>query len=109
AWSAERFDEAPEIVNLFDEKAATRRAILEKFRAAGWRGRMVWMPIPVFAGLFSLARILIGALKGHRPARLDSWSILRPRRFKGAVATWVLARALEPAPAPLPVGHEQPR
>jgi len=110
AWSAEHFDEAPELVNLFDEKVRTRRAILEKFRSAGWRGRMVWMPIPLFAGLFSLARIAIGVLKGRRPDRLDSWSILRPRRFKPAIATWVLGRAQQPALPPRPiVEQEQPR
>ena len=110
AWSAEHFDEAPELVNLFDEKVGTRRAILEKFRASGWRGRMVWMPIPVFAGLFSFARMAIGIIKGHRPDRLDSWSILRPRRFRGAVATWVLGRALQPTVPPRPtIQVEQPR
>jgi nucleoside-diphosphate-sugar epimerase/predicted dehydrogenase len=110
AWSVECFDEAPEIVNLFEEKLATRRAILEKFRSTGWRGRMVWMPIPVFAGLFSFARMLIGALKRRRAERLDSWSILRPRRFKGAVATWVLSRALQPSPPPQSIVEiEQPR
>jgi hypothetical protein len=71
---------------------------------------MVWMPIPLFAGLFSFARIAIGILKGHRPDRLDSWSILRPRRFKPAIATWVLARALQPAASPRPIVEiEQPR
>src|SRR6185437_8317783 len=107
AWSAEHFDEAPDVVNLFEEKVATRRAILEKFRSAGWRGRMVWMPIPLFAGLFSFARMLIGALKGRRAGRLDSWSILRPRRFKGTMATWVLDRAASP-PRPT-AGVAQPR
>ena len=110
AWSAEHFDEAPEVVNLFEEKVGTRRAILEKFRGAGWRGRMIWMPIPVFAGLFSFARMLIGVLKGRRAERLDSWSILRPRRFKGAVATWVLSRALQPSSPPQSIVEiEQPR
>lgn len=110
AWSAEHFDEAPEVVNLFEEKVGTRRAILEKFRGAGWRGRMIWMPIPLFAGLFSFARLLIGVLKGRRAERLDSWSILRPRRFKGSTATWVLDRALHPASPPKPiVGVEQPQ
>ena len=110
AWSAERFEEAPETVNLFDEKVSTRRAILEKFRGAGWRGRMVWMPIPFFAALFSAARTGIGLLKGQRAERLDSWSILRPRRFKGAIATWVLARALAPSSVPRPVVElEQPQ
>ena len=110
AWSAEHFDEAPEVVNLFDEKVGTRGAILEKFRGAGWRGRMIWVPIPLFAGLFSLARAAIGFLKGHRPERLDSWSVLRPRRFKGALATWVLARAQASAPPPRSVLEvEQPR
>ena len=110
AWSAERFEEAPEVVNLFEEKVGTRRAILDKFRAAGWRGRMVWMPIPLFAGLFSFARMAIGMVKGRRPDRLDSWSILRPRRFKGAVATWVLGRALQPTTTPRPIVElEQPR
>jgi nucleoside-diphosphate-sugar epimerase len=110
AWSAEHFDEAPEIVNLFDEKVGTRRAILDKFRAAGWRGRMIWMPIPLFAGLFWAARTGIGLLKGRRPERLDSWSILRPRRFKPALATWVLSHAQQLATAPRPVAElEQPR
>ena len=110
AWSAEHFDDAPEIVNLFDERVRTRRAILEKFRASGWRGRMVWMPIPLFAALFSAARTGTGWLKGRRAERLDSWSILRPRRFKPALATWVLARAQQPALPPQPVAEiEQPR
>ncbi len=85
AWCADRFDEAPPIVNLIDPIISTRGQLLEQFRAHGWRGRVVWAPISVLAGAATAARFVMGL------APLAVWSILRPRRYDAAMASRVLA------------------
>jgi nucleoside-diphosphate-sugar epimerase len=100
AWCAEHFAAAPPVVNLIDDAVPTRGHLLELFRAAGWRGRMVWMPVPLFALLFTAARFAIGVLTLRRPARFAVWSIFRPRRYDTSLSGRLLAAARsETAPA----------
>lgn len=108
AWCAARFEEAPAIVNLIDPAIATRRALLERFRAGGWTGRMVWMPIPLFVAALTAARTLLALLGGRLPTRLAAWAILRPRRYDTSFAGALLEaagretrRTGEPAAAPI--------
>ena len=104
AWLAEHFTDAPPVVNLIDPAIDTRKRLLERFRAHGWRGRMVWMPIPVFALLVGAVRFGLSLAKLRLPARLAVWSIFRPRRYDAALSATVLdaaERAAEGAPQAL--------
>ena len=104
AWLAERFTDAPPVINLIDPAISTRKRLLERFRAYGWRGRMVWMPIPLFALLVGTVRLGLGLAKLRLPARLAVWSIFRPRRYDAALSARVLdaaERATDDAPRAL--------
>jgi predicted dehydrogenase/nucleoside-diphosphate-sugar epimerase len=85
AWCAEHFGAAPAVVNLMDPGVLTRGRFLEVLRNHGWRGRVVWVPISVLAGVMTL---LLGTLsllrRGPRPP--DAWSVLRPRRYDPSIA-----------------------
>ncbi|OLE37515.1 MAG: hypothetical protein AUG00_07950, partial [Candidatus Rokubacteria bacterium 13_1_20CM_2_70_7] len=56
AWCAQRFEEAPPAINLFEPAIATRGQLLELFRQRGFRGRMIWVPISLLAGAVVVAR-----------------------------------------------------
>jgi nucleoside-diphosphate-sugar epimerase len=86
AWMAEQFDQAPAVVNLVDGATTTRAALLERMRANGWHGRVLWAPIRPLAAAMWAARMAFGLARGSRPERLDAWSVLRPRRFDTRVA-----------------------
>ncbi len=91
AWCAACFEDAPAVVNLLDGTSRTRGDLLRAFRQRGWRGRVVWIPIGLFAGVLSAGRIALALARGERPTRLAAWDILRPRRYDATVATRVLA------------------
>jgi nucleoside-diphosphate-sugar epimerase len=91
AWCATHFDEAPPIVNLLDPEITTRGAFLRRLRARGWAGRVVWVPISAISCAVVAARAAQAALRGHMPARLAAWSVLKPRRYDSQVAARVLA------------------
>ena len=93
AWCATHFDEAPEVVNLFDPSLATRAAFLRRLRLDGWNGRVVWVPISVLSVALIAARSAISLMKGRRPERVAAWSILRPRHYDARLATTVLEAA----------------
>lgn len=93
AWCAERFDAAPEHLNLMDRQLATRGALISAFRQKGWTGRLAWVPISLLAGALTLARMAIAATHLRLPTRLAAWSILRPRRYDTTIADGVLAAA----------------
>ena len=93
AWLADHFTAAPPVVNLIDPAIDTRRRLLERFRAHGWRGRMVWMPIPLFALLVGTVRFGLSLAKLRLPTRLAVWSIFRPRRYDAALSATVLDAA----------------
>ena len=99
AWCVACFEDAPPIVNLIDGTRTTRRELLRAFREHGWRGRVVWIPISVLAGLLSGARSALALARWERPSRLAAWEILRPRRFDEAVASRVLTLARHSEPA----------
>ena len=80
AWCATHFEEAPAVVNLFEPDVVSRGALIQRLRARGWDGRMVWVPISVISAGLVTAQTLISILQGRMPARLAAWSILRPRR-----------------------------
>lgn len=90
---AEHFADAPPVVNLIDPAIDTRKRLLERFRAHGWRGRMVWMPIPLFALLVGAVRFGFSLAKLRLPTRLAVWSIFRPRRYDTALSATVLDAA----------------
>jgi len=93
AWCAEQFAEAPAVVNLFDPAISTRRRLLDLIRSHGWRGRMVWLPIPVFALLVTTTRVVLSLVRLRLPSRLAVWSIFRPRRYDPALSTKLLEAA----------------
>ncbi|HEV2669531.1 MAG TPA: Gfo/Idh/MocA family oxidoreductase [Gemmatimonadales bacterium] len=95
AWCAERFSEAPPVVNLIDPTITTRGDLLARFRAHGWRGRMVWTPIGLLAGGVMAAGFVLGLARHERARRLKVWSILRPRRYDVAVSSSLLAAVRE--------------
>src|SRR5881396_1743332 len=101
AWCARHFADAPHIVNLLDPNIRTRRRLLEVYRTHGWRGRMVWMPISLFALLFTAVRVALGLATLRLPARLAVWSIFRPRRYDTRLSAQVLETA---ARTPAPTG-----
>ena len=95
AWSAAQFAEAPPILNLNDPAFATRRLLLEEFARHGWRGRMLWIPVPLFAVLVHIARYALALPTLRRPTPLALYGILRPRRYSFVLAAPILKRALE--------------
>lgn len=106
AWCAEHFEEAPPVVNLMDPDVATRRELLGRLRACGWRGRMVWVPIPLFAALVTAARWGLALVRLQRPAPLAVWSVLRPRRYDASLGARLLVAATavrEPRRSPYPL------
>jgi nucleoside-diphosphate-sugar epimerase/predicted dehydrogenase len=105
AWCADRFDDAPPVVNLIDPTMRTRSQVLDRFRAGGWRGRVVWVPISLLAGAVMAASFVMSLGKRERTRPLAVWSILRSRRYDTAVASTVLAAVSEHAPAPQPAGR----
>jgi predicted dehydrogenase/nucleoside-diphosphate-sugar epimerase len=105
AWCADRFDKAPPIVNLIDPAIRTRRQLLDRFRAYGWRGRVVWAPISLLAGAVVTARFVIALARRERARPLAVWSILRSRRYDTAVASTVLAAVRDNTPVPEPASR----
>ncbi len=92
AWSADRFEEAPAVVNLMDASLMTRREIFAAFRRRGWSGRVIWVPISMMAGLVMVIKTLISLARFQRPGGLAAWSVLRPRRYDPGVSQRLLAR-----------------
>jgi len=102
AWCAAEFDRAAPVVNLIDPDIPTRGRLLERFRRHGWRGRIVWMPIPVFALLVSGVRLAISLATVRRASRLAVWTILRPRRYDTRLAAIALEAAARASAATAP-------
>jgi predicted dehydrogenase/nucleoside-diphosphate-sugar epimerase len=106
AWCAEHFDEAPPVVNLIDDAIPTRERLLDIFRAHGWRGCMVWIPIAFFALLVGATRLALSLATLRLPAPLAVWAIFRPRRFNASLGARLLADAASARPsAPLVAGE----
>ena len=103
AWCAERFGDAPPVVNLIDPAIRTRAELLDHFRTQGWRGRMVWAPISFLAGAVWAVGSVLALARRARQQSVSAWSVLRPRRYNTGVASDVLAEAtqgLPTSPAP---------
>ncbi|MGH9262338.1 MAG: hypothetical protein ACRD08_20960, partial [Acidimicrobiales bacterium] len=90
AWCAHRFEDAPRVVNLMDSRFGSRGELLRLFRGRGWRGRVVWLPIPLVAALVTAARTVSALVQRRRPRRLAVWAVLRARRYDPQVASRVL-------------------
>lgn len=95
AWFATQFDEAPPLLNLIDPAIATRRRLLDEFATHGWRGRLLWVPIPLFAVLVHAARYALALPTLRRPTPLALWGILRPRRYSLALSQSVMSHAFQ--------------
>jgi nucleoside-diphosphate-sugar epimerase len=95
AWCAQRFGEGPRVVNLMEPTVLTRGQLIDSLRERGWRGRVIWVPISVLAGLAGAARIAVALARFRWPPPLAVWSILRPRRYDVSVAAAVLAAERE--------------
>jgi predicted dehydrogenase/nucleoside-diphosphate-sugar epimerase len=104
AWSAEQFEDAPQVLNLFDPAIETRGQLLEVFRRRGWRGRLIWVPVPLLASGLTLARVALGLARLQRPQRLRVWAVLRHRRYDPALSARALHEVRRPAPPPVAVG-----
>ena len=102
AWCAEHFAAAPPIVNLLDPTVRTRRQLVKLFRDHGWRGRVMWVPISLLAGLAVVARFVVGLIRREPGRPLAVWSVLRSRRYNPALAAKVLAAATEDPLPPKP-------
>jgi nucleoside-diphosphate-sugar epimerase len=100
AWCAEHFDQAEPVVNLLDPTIATRGDLLTRKRAAGWSGRMLWVPISVLALGVTGAKALLSFARGRWPERLAAWSVLRPRRYDTRLAARTLGVATEARTVP---------
>lgn len=90
AWTVAHFADAPPVLNLLDPAVATRRQLLEEFARHGWQGRFLWIPIPLFTALVQTARYMLALPKLRRPEPLALYSILRPRRYRSALAGEIL-------------------
>jgi hypothetical protein len=113
AWYATHFNEAPPVLNLWDPAYPKRRDVVRAFRARGWAGRMVWVPIRPLGLAAQSARLLMALLKGSLPTRMAIIGVLKPRRFDATLSREVLAHTTadrvgsrtEKLPAAVP--HEQ--
>lgn len=94
AWYAQRFDDAPPVLNLWDPDYPKRRDVIAAFRARGWRGRMVWVPIRPLGLAAHSARLLMALLRGSLPSRQAIIDVLKPRRFDATLSRDVLARSI---------------
>jgi len=103
AWSADRFPDAPPVVNLFDPAIRTRADLLRRFRERGWRGRMVWVPISFLAGAVTALSFVMSLVRRGGGPRTAFWSILRPSRYDAAVTTAVLTAVRQDSPTSTPV------
>jgi nucleoside-diphosphate-sugar epimerase len=91
AWCADRFADAPPVINLLDPAIRTRADLLRRLRERGWRGRMVWVPISFLAGAATTLRFVMGLMRRERARPMAVWSILRSRRYDPTVSSTVLA------------------
>ena len=108
AWYARNFAAAPPVLNLWDPAYPTRRDALRAFRARGWSGNMVWVPIRPLGIAAQSARWLMALLKGTRPTPLAIVGVLKPRRFDATLSRDVLARAAPDREAPRSAGTPAP-
>jgi predicted dehydrogenase/nucleoside-diphosphate-sugar epimerase len=93
AWCATHFDDAPPVVNLFDPALTTRGAVVQRLRATGWTGRMIWVPISAVSLGLTTARVAASLLRGRWPERLAAWAVLRPRHYDARVSASLLHTA----------------
>ena len=106
AWCVKHFDQTPAVVHLFDPELTTRGTLAARMAERGWRGRLVWIPISVVALGLSAVRVLLSLCHFRWPARLETWSILRPRRYDPILTAAILERARSSAAAAGPLAEE---
>jgi len=94
AWCARHFEDAPPALNLWDPSYPKRGDVIRAFRARGWRGRIVWVPIRALGLAAQSARWAVSLLRGSLPNRMAIVGILKPRRFDATLSRDVLARTM---------------
>src|SRR5207245_1078954 len=80
---------------LIDASITARRQLIDRFRAHGWRGSILWVPITLLAVLVVLGRAVRSLVRFELPSQLAVWSILRPRRYDPRLSTAVLGAATQ--------------
>ena len=93
AWIAQRFADAPAVVNLMDPAIDTRARLLRLFRERGWRGRFLWVPIRLLAGAVQMVSRVLALARRNAGPTVAVWSVLQPRRYDATVGGRVLAAA----------------
>jgi hypothetical protein len=81
---------AAEIVTCSIRRSRRARDFVARLRAAGWTGRMLWVPISFVALGLTAARAASSLCRGRWPDGLAVWSILRPRRYETRLAAEIL-------------------
>jgi predicted dehydrogenase/nucleoside-diphosphate-sugar epimerase len=81
AWFASDFDDAPEVVNLFDPELITRADLIARLKQDKWDGKMVWVPISLLSAAATAVVSAITIRKPKNPDRTSIWQLLRPRKF----------------------------
>lgn len=91
-YTLERFDEAPEMLNLVESPQPTRGDLVKRLRAARPELSVMWLPFPVVRGLSALLKLVLRLLKpGSKP--LDLYSAFASERYDSGLAEKVIGRA----------------
>jgi predicted dehydrogenase/nucleoside-diphosphate-sugar epimerase len=101
AWFASDFENAPEVVNLFDPALVTRADLISRLRRDKWDGKMVWVPISLLSAAATAVVSAITLRKPKNPDRTSIWQLLRPRKFDARRSATVF-EAMRKAPAAEP-------
>lgn len=91
-YTLERFDEAPEMLNLVESPQPTRGDLVKRLRAARPELSVMWLPFPVVRGLSAVLKLVLRLLKpGSKP--LDLYSAFASERYDSGLAENVIGRA----------------
>lgn len=104
AWMAERFAEAPDVVNLLAPELPTKRELVKRLRDANPGLTVIWLPWPLLVSLSAVATLLQKGLRPRRPAISLRKVFASPRYDTAAVRA--LAASLGSSPPSSPSGND---